>query len=153
MIPRQRKITTRQLQQQLTEIGYERDLRSIQRQMETLCRYFPIERDERSRPFGYRWFEHAQGLNLPQLTVPESVLLSLAQGQLNALLPSNLRAPLQGLWQHASLFLEHQPKAESAREWLKKVRVIPTSLPLLPPPINNDVLDCVSEALYHNHYL
>ncbi|MDP2771333.1 MAG: WYL domain-containing protein, partial [Giesbergeria sp.] len=44
-IPRGRKITARELHQQLKDAGFERDLRSIQRQLETLSEHFDIERD------------------------------------------------------------------------------------------------------------
>ncbi|HNQ10664.1 MAG TPA: WYL domain-containing protein, partial [Giesbergeria sp.] len=61
-IPRGRKITTSELHQQLKGAGFERDLRTIQRQLEILSEHFDIERDERSKPYGYRWLERAQGL-------------------------------------------------------------------------------------------
>ncbi|HNN89325.1 MAG TPA: WYL domain-containing protein, partial [Giesbergeria sp.] len=54
-IPRGRKITTGELHQQLKDAGLERDLRTIQRQLEMLSQHFDIERDERSKPYGYRW--------------------------------------------------------------------------------------------------
>lgn len=49
-IPRGRKITTRELHSQLKNAGFERDLRTIQRQLEVLSEHFSIERDERSKP-------------------------------------------------------------------------------------------------------
>ena len=78
-IPRGRKVTTGELHQQLKGAGFERDLRTIQRQLEILSEHFDIERDERSKPYGYRWLERAQGLAVPRLTPQESLLLLLAQ--------------------------------------------------------------------------
>jgi hypothetical protein len=37
--------------------GMERDLRTIQRMLEMLSEHFEIERDDRSKPYGFRWQE------------------------------------------------------------------------------------------------
>ena len=47
-IPRNRKVSTSELLAQLKDAGIERDLRTIQRQLEMLSEHFDIERDERS---------------------------------------------------------------------------------------------------------
>ena len=54
-IPRGRKITASELHRQLKDAGIERSERTIQRQLEMLSSHFEIERDERSKPYGYRW--------------------------------------------------------------------------------------------------
>ena len=64
-VPRSRKISTRELHEQLAEQGIARDVRTIQRQMEMLSEHFGIERDDRSKPYGYRWKENAKGMGLP----------------------------------------------------------------------------------------
>ncbi|KXW57331.1 hypothetical protein FEMY_21400 [Ferrovum myxofaciens] len=43
--------------------------------------------------------------------------------------------------------------AKLSREWLKKVRVVSTTQPLLPPKIREGVLEQVSNALYANQWL
>ena len=47
-IPRTRKISASELHEQLTGAGLERDLRTIQRQLEMLSGHFDIERDDRN---------------------------------------------------------------------------------------------------------
>ena len=49
-IPRGRKVTASELHRQLKDAGIDRDLRTIQRQMEMLSEHFEIERDDRSKP-------------------------------------------------------------------------------------------------------
>ena len=98
-IPRQRKIDSRELQSQLKEAGYDRDMRTIQRQLESLCQHFDIERDNTSRPFGYRWKEAAQGLSLPGLTEQESLLMLLAEKNLREQLPVSLMKAMQGFFE------------------------------------------------------
>ena len=155
-IPRQRKIDSRELQTQLKEAGYERDMRTIQRQLESLCEHFDIERDDTSRPYGYRWKESAVGLSLPGLTEQESLLLMLAEQQLRHQLPSSLMTSMQGFFDQARRNLSplHTGQAASrAREWISKVRVVSTTLHLLPPKIKPEVFEQVSQALYNNCWL
>ena len=152
-IPRGRKITTSELHQQLKGAGFERDLRTIQRQLEILSEHFDIERDERSKPYGYRWLERAQGLALPQLTPQESLLLQLAEEHLKNLLPARLMRSMEGFFTQARRNLGDGPNTRLEREWPRKVRVVATSQPLLAPTIQPGVLEEVSEALYANRWL
>ena len=152
-IPRGRKITTSELHQQLQGAGFDRDLRTIQRQLEILSQHFEIERDERSKPYGYRWLERAQGLTVPQLTPQESLLLQLAQEHLKNLLPARLLQSMDGFFTQARRNLGDHPGARLEQEWPRKVRVVATSQPLLPPTIAPGVLEAVSEALYANRWL
>ena len=155
-IPRQRKIDSRELQIQLKEAGFERDMRTIQRQLESLCLHFDIERDDSSRPFGYRWKESAPGLSLPGLTEQESLLMTLAEQHLHHQLPASLMKSLQGFFEQARRNLSpiHSGEAVAlAREWLSKVRVVSTTLPMLPPKIKPEVFEQVSQALYNNCWL
>ena len=152
-IPRGRKVTTGELHQQLKSAGFDRDLRTIQRQLEILSEHFDIERDERSKPYGYRWLERAQGLAVPHLTPQESLLLQLAEEHLKNLLPARLMRSMEGFFTQARRNLGDGPNTRLEREWPRKVRVVATSQPLLAPAIASGVLEAVSEALYANHWL
>jgi len=66
-IPRNRKVSAPELYEQLSGTKVERNLRTIQRQLEMLSEHFEIERDDRSKPYGYRWKERARGWSLPML--------------------------------------------------------------------------------------
>jgi predicted DNA-binding transcriptional regulator YafY len=155
-IPRQRKIDSRDLQLQLKEAGYDRDMRTIQRQLESLCQHFDIERDDSSRPYGYRWKEASQGLSLPGLTEQESLLMMLAEHNLRNQLPVSLMKAMQGFFDQARRNLApglSSPSAKRAREWISKVRVVGTTLPMIPPKVSPDVFEQVSQALYNNCWL
>jgi hypothetical protein len=157
-IPRQRKVSATDLHEQLQGMGWQRDLRTIQRQVETLSEHFDIERDDRSKPYGYRWRECAQGLAVPQLTPQESLLLQLAEEHLKHLLPARLMQSMDGFFSQARRNLgdSHNQRSDTAaleREWPRKVRVVATSQPLLPPAIAPGVLEAVSDALYANRWL
>lgn len=152
-IPRHRKVTASDLWEQLKGVGIERELRTIQRQLEILSEHFEIERDDRSKPYGYRWLEQAKGFSVPNLTPQESLLLRLAEEYLNNLLPASLMKSMQGFFEQAKRKLAPDSNAKLEREWSKKVRVVATSQPLLPPKIASGVFEIVSEALYNNQWL
>jgi predicted DNA-binding transcriptional regulator YafY len=151
-IPRNQKVTTSELKKQLDAIGIERSLRSIQRQLETLSEHFDIERDDRNKPYGYRWKELSNGLSLPVLTKQETLLLALAEDHLKELLPANLINSMEGFFNQARYNLDTNEE-QLEREWLKKVRVVSTSQPLLPPKVREGVFEEVSDALYANQWL
>lgn len=152
-IPRNRKVTAQELHSQLTDAGFKRDLRSIQRQLTTLCEHFPIDCDNRSKPYGYSWLPRSEGLSIPMMTVQESLLLKLAEEQLRYLLPAHLMRSMDGFFKQAGATLRNSKIPSLERQWRHKVRVVSTSQPLLPPKIDSKVFDTVSEALYHNRWL
>lgn len=152
-IPRGRKVTASELHRQLTDAGIDRDLRTIQRQLEMLSEHFEIERDDRSKPYGYRWLEQAKALAVPNLTPQESLLLQLAEEHLKNLLPARLMKSMEGFFSQAKRNLGPDSSARLEREWPGKVRVVATSQPLLPPKVAPSVFEVVSEALYSNRWL
>ncbi len=155
-IPRQRKVSAPELHAQLIEAGYARDLRTVQRQLESLCKHFDIECDDSSRPYGYRWKESAVGLSLPGLTEQESLLLCLAEEQLRHQLPASLMKSFKGFFEQARRNLSPvaiDAPVTRAREWLGKVRSVSPTLPMLPPKVAAGVFENVSQALYNNCWL
>ncbi len=152
-IPRGRKVTASELHQQLKDAGIERELRTIQRQLEMLSAHFEIERDDRSKPYGYRWLEQAKAIAVPNLTPQESLLLQLAEEHLKNLLPPRLLKSMDAFFGQARRNLGLESNALLEREWPRKVRVVATSQPLLPPKIVPGVFEIVSEALYSNRWL
>lgn len=152
-IPRGHKVTAVELHRQLKDVGIERELRTIQRQLEMLSEHFEIERDDRSKPYGYRWLEYARPLAVPNLTPQESLLLLLAEEHLKHLLPARLMKAMEGFFVQARRNLGPNSNAKLEKEWPKKVRVVAISQPLLPPQIVPGVFEVVSDALYSNHWL
>lgn len=152
-IPRQRKVTASQLHAQLASAGIVRDVRTVQRQLEMLSEHFDIERDNASKPYGYRWKEKAVGLAVPMLSEQESLLLILAGQHLQNLLPVSLLKSMDAFFEQAKVNLAPHANAVREREWLSKVRVISTTQPLLPPKIAAGVFEEVGNALYGNLWL
>ncbi|MFC0349241.1 helix-turn-helix transcriptional regulator [Undibacterium danionis] len=158
-IPRQGFISTSTLHQQLKSAGFVRDKRSIQRQLKTLSNMFDIERDERSKPYGYKWKANAGGLSLLYLSEQDSLLLALAEQHLKNLLPVSVMNSMSGFFEQARLNLNslEQPQkyteASRSREWQSKVRIVPETQTLITPKVKANVFEAVSSALYANHWL
>ena len=160
-IPRHGKVSAPDLKRQLDDAGLVRELRTIQRQLEELSGYFEIDRDERSKPYGYSWKEQARGLSLPLLSEQESLLLALAEQHLKTLLPASVMKSMDGFFSQARSRLSNVRglKADQTllrskeSAWLRKVRVVSTTQPLLPPAIKPGVFETVSNALYANQWL
>lgn len=153
LLPRKRYITATQVQAALAAAGHDRSLRTIQRLLEQLTAYFPIEQDVRSRPFGYRWANEAQGFQLASLTPAEALLLQIARVHIHDFLPSRVARQLDDLFTTAEKTIESKPSTNIDKRWLKKVRRVPSTQPLLPPKLNNSVFEAVSEALYYEQKL
>jgi predicted DNA-binding transcriptional regulator YafY len=152
-IPKGRAVTAPQLQWQLAEAGFRRDVRTIERQLEALSAHFEIDRDETSKPYRYSWRPWAKGISLPALTAQECLLLTLAEQQLSQLLPPRLLKSMSAFFSQARNHLDEQPSARLEREWLKKIRIVSTSQPLLPPKTDNKVFEEVSAALFGDRWL
>ncbi|MDP2370604.1 helix-turn-helix transcriptional regulator [Rhodoferax sp.] len=152
-IPRRGTTTAPELRRQLADAGYPREPRTIQRLLETLTQFHDIERDIGSKPFRYCWKEGAKGLSLPGLSRQESLLLTLAEQQLGMLLPAKLMRSMGGFFAQARGELGAVDAKQREREWLDKVRVVSTSQPLLPPKVDPEVFEQVSDALYNNQWL
>ena len=158
-IRKDRAVTASELRQKLidTDTRYTRELRTIQRLLESLSdpdfKTLDIERDERSKPYRYRWKESAKALSIGGLSPQESLLLTLAEQQLCNLLPARLMKSMEGFFSQARGRLDESETNQLEREWLDKVRVVSTSQPLLPPKVDADVFQQVSNALYGNQWL
>jgi predicted DNA-binding transcriptional regulator YafY len=153
MIPKVGKISTTQIKERLESQGYERDVRSIQRQMEVLAKNFPIEKDDSSKPYGYQWKSNAKGISLPGLTLQESLLLSMAEQYLRNLMPPSITKSMESIFSQARYNLGPLANEKLEKRWLNKVRVVSPNMPLLPPEIKPAVLEAVSSALYFEHWL
>jgi len=147
-IPRQRFTTSKQLHEQLEVAGHHLSRRSMQRWLDTIVQHYPIECDTRSKPYGYRWMDGAQGFHLPLLTPAEALLLQLARGEIAPLLPAHVLKKLAPLFASAHQQLHQSTPPPNEKRWLNKVRRIPESLPLQAPHTVPAVFEAISEALY-----
>lgn len=147
-----RYITAKQLHSQLEELGFDKDIRTVQRTLNILCEHFDIEKDDRDIQHAYRWKEQAKGLAISTLTAHESLLLMLAEEHLKNLLPANLMKSLKPFFDEAR-YQKQFGKETLEYKWLDKVSSVPTSQPLLPAKVSPDIFEAVSSALFENKLL
>ncbi len=121
LIPKTRFITAEEILQKLADIGVQRDIRSIQRQLESLSQQFEIERDMRDKPYGYRWKSNAKGLDLPILNEQQSLVLMLAKQYLNGILPSSIMNSMEAFFQQAEYNLVYDSHKKSGQNGLIKL--------------------------------
>ena len=64
LLPRQPfKKSPQILKDDLSQIGFEVSIRTIQRDLKVLSSILPLISDERDKPYGWSWHKNAPGLN------------------------------------------------------------------------------------------
>jgi len=153
-IPRTGQVTARELCKELEDAGIKRDVRSIQRLMATLSKVFDITYDSGSKPYGYRWRTNSPVLSVSGLTPQESVIFELVRGHLKNLMPANLLSSMAPFFEEARRNLRAPGDEKKLdQQWLRKVRIVRESQPLIAPSVEPEILNGVTSALYRNHWL
>ena len=140
-----------ELCRRLAAEGFEVTERTVQRDLQTLSRSFPIASDERAKPFGWSWARGAPALSLPGLTPAEALAFRLVRQFIEPLLPASV---VRGLAEHFAMADKTLRAATGvARTWPAKVRIVhPTQL-LRTPVISEKVYADVTEALLRGRQL
>lgn len=146
-----KKISSSELKEALESEGYRVTLRTIERDLAQLSAAFPLECDDREKPYGWSWQRTAELLAIPGMSVRQAVVLLTAQKHLESQLPANLHQELLPLFQQAHATLGRS--APQASHWPQRVAQVANTQPLIAPDIAQDVLHSVHAALYHGHQL
>lgn len=93
-IPHARKVTAQEIQLHLSDIGLERDIRTIQRNLDVLVKHLGVMKDTRDRPYGY----HRGSLPLKTFGSRESILLHLAESWLIHSFPPEYKATINSIF-------------------------------------------------------
>lgn len=104
-IPQGRKVTAKQLQNELYNAGIHRSIRSVQRNLDIIVDYFDVDKDTRSKPFGYSRGMYGQ----PTLSARELVLLQLAKATIRQQFPPSLEYAID----FAFSLLRTQPRSHT----------------------------------------
>lgn len=137
-------VTAQELVTKLAAEGFNVSVRSVQRDLEKLCASFPLQSDERSRPFRWYFGKDANLSIIPSIDSSTALTFELARAYLGPVLPPRTLQKLQPHFEVAQTALQRQ--SELAR-WPSRVRVISRGLGARPPQIDADVLEVVTEAL------
>jgi len=142
-------VSTSELVKKLNNLGYEVDIRTVQRDLNHLLEAFPaIECLDKSIPYGWRWAKSAS-MSVPGVTTAEAVSLKIIENILKPILPKAIYQSIEPRLNQAKEKSKIRSKHQKIRPWDKKVAYIDSNQPLLPPSIDDDVLDIVQNALMH----
>ncbi len=146
-IPRlPRKIPASNLLSLLEEDGYKVSKRTIERDLISLSEIFPLECDDRNKPFGWSWFGK-DVFDIPSMDIPVALTFSLTSQFLKPLLPRSSNAHLEPHFHQAEKVLNNTQKSGQGK-WLDKVRILHQGQKLIPSEIAPEILDTVYEALF-----
>lgn len=154
LIPRLGGASATDIWKALKDQGIDRTIRTVQRQLEALTTNMDdIECDTSSKPYTYRWARQSTPLVIGGLSNEQALLLQLAKAHLAQITPPAVESSFNNLFAEARHKLDRYGTPTPARAWLGKVAIVPTSYPLLPPPLKKGVLETISSALYWGHWM
>ena len=152
ILPRQPfKKSPQNIKENLTQLGFEVSIRTIQRDLKVLSGILPLVSDEREKPYGWSWHKSAQGLN-PAMDPIEALTFSLAQEYLEPIMPSKSFKRMNIFFERANSVLKEMDKS-SIKRWRDNVRVVPQWQSLIPPDINEEVEAQIYDALLKGNQL
>lgn len=140
--------------------GYPIDKHHVRRDLKaSMDLYMQLECDDEEHngvpgkgvAYKYRW----SGKDAPPetgLTIPEALSLVMVERYLSEALPASLTGALNSLFKTAKSTLDLQKKNPNAR-WADKVCVVQPTQPLLPPKIDQVVVNVVHEALLNDEQI
>jgi predicted DNA-binding transcriptional regulator YafY len=145
-IPHHRWATPRELQGQLAALGFEVDLRSVQRDLKELQNSFPLEHNDKGRPHGWRWSAEAAG-GIASMGAAEALMLVLVQRHLQEALPASMLEGFEPLFARARQRLDRLGPRAGAARWPDKVAAVPPGLKTLAPRCDPVVQKALADAL------
>ncbi len=152
LLPRQPfKKSPQILKDDLSQIGFEVSIRTIQRDLKVLSSILPLLSDERDRPYGWSWHKDAPGLN-PAMDPIEALTFSLAEEYLEPIMPSKSFNRLKIFFDRANAILNELEKS-SIKKWRDNVRVVPQWQTLIAPTINDQAESEIYDALLKGYQL
>ena len=144
--------TAKDLAVALNDVGFKVSKRQVERDLITLSGPFPLECNDQSVPYGWKWM-NGRSADLPGLSVAEALSMSLVEETLKPLLPKSVLASLAGNFKQAQEKLAALDAENPNSQWVSKVRTVAPTLPLLPPHVDQEVFENVQESLLFNKRL
>ena len=152
------KISVKDLCDQLRDADFPVTSRTVQRDLNELACVFPLVADDRDKPYGWSWQRDASSFDLPGLSIPEALTLTLVEQHLRNHLPPSTIDALQPHFRSAARALSAVDGSAMSRAWLNKVRSIAPQQPLQAPAMNDECQRTIYLALMKDlqlrlHYL
>lgn len=145
-------LTAAELHTRLQDAGHETSKRTIERDLLELSQLFPLQCNDKGMPYGWHWMPGSAS-ELPGLSLGEALTLKLVEDSLHALIPHHMLKTLEPRFRQAHQKLHSLSDEVPAARWIQKVASVHPELSLLPPIVDEDILETVQEALLHEKQL
>lgn len=153
MLPRRGSgIAVSELHRKLEESGYVVDVRTVQRDLVHLSCCFPLDCNDRSAPYGWRWRTDAD-FNIPGMSVSSAMTMKMVEAYLQPLLPASVRQVLEPQIKHATNVLAQIEGDNVAARWSDKVRVVHPAMTTMAPEVDDEVLEKIQDAVMHERQI
>lgn len=147
VLQRSSRLSTTDIQQRLEALGHHVTARTVQRDLEQLAAQYPLECDDRSKPFAWSWRKDAARLSLPGMEWPEAVSLHLLSTYLDGVLPPSVRSGIDAFVVEARRKMGQHVENLPMKRWPERVRVVHQSVPMLTPAVRGSVQAAMTEAV------
>jgi predicted DNA-binding transcriptional regulator YafY len=163
LLPRLPKmISTPDIHRALLEAGFQIDIRNVQEDMKALQKsWSQLETEASGRTKLWAWSRDALPMDTPRMTPSEALTFLMTEEHLRGVMPASTMVQMKRYFdlarQRLGLAVPRASKATDAErattaetDWRCKVRVLPSSQPLLSPVSNPECLDAqaaLQEAL------
>ncbi len=137
--------TAKEIADALAEAGFSVSKRQVERDLLDLQEVFGLECNDASIPYGWRW--GAAPLELPGVTLAEALSLKLVEDTLKPLLPTSVLRTIQPRLTQAKAKIAALSEQNPSARWAEKVASVSPSLPMMPPIVDEEILDTVQNAL------
>lgn len=144
------KRDTSEIKKRLADEGFEVTPRTIQRDLMAFSLIFPLECDDRSKPFGWSWMADGNVMDIPGMDSHTALAFYLADEHLEPILPRETLHHLKPHFDKARQVLDAISGASGTPSWRDKVRVLRRGQFLAPPHIQTDVQQVIYDALLLN---
>jgi predicted DNA-binding transcriptional regulator YafY len=154
MVPRSpASISAKDLCDRLCAADFQVTKRTVERDLNELSAVFPIMVDSSNKPYGWSWLRDAASFDLPGMTLPEALTMTMVEQHLRHQLPPSAVEALRPHFASAARTLSTVEAHVPSRAWLAKVRSVSPQQPLLPPQMDETCQRTVYLALMQDRQL
>ena len=141
-----RRISSSEIHSRLIETGFNKSIRTIQRDLDTLAKFMPIDNDKNTDMLGWYWKKNADIYQLKSMDPNVALTFKLFSKLLDKALPPSTQEYLQPYFKEADKILNSKTHSKLC-DWSNRVAYISKTIPLIAPHIDSQVLADVYEAL------
>ena len=143
--------SSKEIADALAEAGFSVSKRQVERDLLDLQEVFGLECNDSSIPYGWRW--GVAPIELPGVTLAEALSLQIVEETLKPLLPPSVLRTVKPRFLQAKSKLAALAEQNATASWADKVKSVPPSLPMMPPEVDEDLLEIVQSALLNNEQI